>query len=549
MVYDVIVVGAGVAGLSAAIEAKTEQNKVAIITKGNIFKSNSSMASGGMNAVLDHSNSQLVQEHIEDTFNSAQGLANPKAVRYMCKQAKAMVEKLDAYGVDFYKDDQGKIVQRSFGGSRAKRTCFVGDKTGSAITQALIKKARQIGIEFLVNNFVLNIAQYKKTISGVVALRKIDSMVLIYPAKSVVLAGGGYAGIFRGNSTNAQDYTGDLLAVCLRAGLSLSNMEFIQFHPTGIAKTNYLVTEAARAEGGYLVNSDNERFVNELETRDKIAKAILEQINQNKKVYIDLRHIAKEYLQERLPSLYNAAYNQCGVDISKELLEIKPVAHYSMGGVEVDMTACEIKGLFICGEMASNGVHGANRLGGNSLLESTVFGDLAGKKAREYSLNNEFKPLDYNIVIKDIQAIDKIFEAESSKNFNAIRVSMGNCLFQNVGIIRTKKTLVKAFDYIKYLRRESYGLHCINKEKRNNVELVSILELRNALEVSEAIILSAQKRKESRGAHFRKDHPKKNSLMNKVIVIQEIQKGYFQIFFKEPIFKKVFYNLFTNRRR
>ncbi len=193
------------------------------------------------------------------------------------------------------------------------------------------------------NNFVLNIAKYKNSVSGVVALRKIDSTVLIYPAKAVVLAGGGYAGIFRGNSTNAQDYTGDLLAVCLRAGLSLSNMEFIQFHPTGIAKTNYLVTEAARAEGGYLVNSQGERFVNELETRDKIAKAILQQQQNGQKVYIDLRHISVDILKTRLPSLYNAAFNQCGIDIATELLEIKPVAHYSMGGVDVNMTSCAVK--------------------------------------------------------------------------------------------------------------------------------------------------------------------------------------------------------------
>ncbi|WP_419770998.1 MAG: L-aspartate oxidase [Candidatus Marinarcus sp.] len=548
MVYDVIVVGSGVAGLMAAIEAKTEQNKVAIITKGNIFKSNSSMASGGINAVLDSNDSKALTEHINDTINSAKGLGDKKAITYMCTKASSIISKLIDYGVNFDRDEQGNIAQRSFGGSSSHRTCFIGDKTGGAITQALIKKARDIGIEFLVNNFVLNLAKYHDNVSGVVALRKIDSNVLIYPAKAVVLAGGGYAGMYRGNSTNAQDYTGDLLAVCLRAGLSLSNMEFIQFHPTGIAKTNYLVTEAARAEGGYLINSDGERFVNELDTRDKISKEILKEQHKGHKVYIDLRHIPKETLESRLPGLYAAAYNQCGVDIATELLEIKPVAHYSMGGVEVNMVTTKLKGLYICGEMASSGVHGANRLGGNSLLEGTVFGELAGKKAAKHAETTHFLPIDYNIVIKDIQSIDKIFDSDTSKNFNAIRISMGKCMFEKVGIIRNKKMLTQAFDYIKYLRRESYSLHCINKEKRNNVELTSILELRNALEIAEAIILSAQKRKESRGAHFREDYPITSSVMNKSILVTELQKGYFRTAFKDSSLITFLKKTFTNRR-
>jgi succinate dehydrogenase / fumarate reductase flavoprotein subunit len=533
MVYDVIVVGSGVAGLMAALEAKTEHNKVAIITKGHLLKSNSAMASGGINAVLDANDSSAIEAHIQDTLKSSQGLAHKKTVTYMCKKASHIISKLISYGVKFNRDNKGNIAQRPFGGGSVNRTCYVGDKTGSAITQALIKKVKEKGITFLVNHFVLNLAQHKKCVSGVICLRRSDSSVLVYPAKAVVFAGGGYAGIFRGNSTNAQDYTGDLLAVCLRAGLSLKDMEFVQFHPTGIAKTNYLVTEAARAEGGYLINSQGERFVNELETRDILAKAILKQQQKNEKIYLDLRHLPLEKIKEKLPSLYNAAWNQCGVDLSQELLEIKPVAHYTMGGVDCTMVNTSIKGLFICGEMACNGVHGANRLGGNSLLESTVFGELAGKKAKQYCLNHEHLPVDYPTVIKDIQLIDTIFDAQTSKNFNAIRVSMGNCLFDNVGILRSESSLIKAFDYIKYLRRESYSLHCINKEKSNNVELISILELRNALEISEAIILAAKKRKESRGAHFRRDYQSSDKKLNKHILLTEVQKGFFKIRFKQ----------------
>lgn len=547
MIYDVIVVGGGVAGLMAAIEAKTQTNKVAIITKGNIFKSNSSMASGGINAVLDSNDKEAIQSHINDTYKSSKGLGDLKSITYMCNQASEIISKLISFGVPFDRDEKGDISQRPFGGAGINRTCYVGDKTGSAITQALIKKAKSLGITFLVNRYVLNLTTHEKTISGVTVLRRSDSTVIVHPAKAIVLAGGGYAGIFRGNSTNAQDYTGDLLAVCLRAGLSLKDMEFIQFHPTGIAKTNYLVTEAARGEGGYLINSDGERFVNELETRDKIAKAILEQKQKGHKVFIDLRHLPLEKIETKLPSLYSVAYNQVGVNLSKDLLEIKPVAHYTMGGVETNMTKTKIKGLYACGEMACEGLHGANRLGGNSLLEGTVFGELAGKKALEYSKKTDFLPVDYNYVIKDIENIDKLFEGDTSKNFNAIRISLGNSMFNDVGILRTKESLIRAFDYAKYLRNQSYSLHCINKEKRNNVELVSILELRNALEVAEAIILSAKKRKESRGSHHRKDFPKTDESYSKSILIKEFQKGFFKVELEDKSFLSTVRNLIINK--
>lgn len=533
MIYDVIVVGSGIAGLMAAIEAKTKTNRVALVTKGNIFKSNSALASGGINAVLNSEDKNAIESHIKDTFKSSKGLGDLKPITYMCNQASETISKLVSFGVPFARDEKGDILQRPFGGAGINRTCFVGDKTGAAITQALIKKAKEVGITFLVNRYVLNLTTHQDSVSGIIVLRREDSMVIVHPAKSIVFAGGGYAGIFRGNSTNAQDYTGDLLAVCLRAGLSLKDMEFIQFHPTGIAKTNYLVTEAARGEGGYLVNSDGERFVNELDTRDKIAKAILQQKQNGQKVFIDLRHLSLEKIQERLPALYSVSYNQVGIDLSKELLEIKPVAHYTMGGVQTSLTRTSIKGLFICGEMACEGIHGANRLGGNSLLEGVVFGELAGKNALEYSKKTEFLTIDYNNVIKDIENIDKLFAGESSKNFNAIRVSLGNSMFNDVGILRSKESLIRAFDYAKYLRNQSYSLHCINKERRNNVELTSILELRNALEVSEAVILAAKMRKESRGSHHRNDYPHADKKYAKHILVKEFQKGFFKLEFED----------------
>lgn len=533
MTYDIIIIGSGIAGLMAAIEAKSETNRVAIITKSNIFKSNSAIASGGINAVLDPKDSVEIQKHIDDTMKSAQGLGDKKAVAYLCKRAPHIIKKLSDFGVAFDKDEKGKILQRSFGGGSSKRTCFVGDSTGASITQVLIKKAKLIGVDFLVNHYVMDITKIDSYVSGVVVLKRIDSTVIVYPAKAIILAGGGYAGIYRGFSTNAQDCTGDLLSVALRAGLSLKDMEFVQFHPTGFAKTSYLISEAARGEGGYLVNSDGERFINELGTRDVLARAIFEQIRKGQKVYLDLRHIPLSVIETRLPSLYKNAYNQVGIDISSELLEVKPVAHYSMGGIEAPFTCSPLKGLFVCGESASLGVHGANRLGGNSLLEGAVFGELAGMKAKEYAHHRDFLPIDYNVVIKDMSLVDRIFEGDCSKNFNAMRISVGKIMFQKVGIFRNQVSLQEAFDYMKYLRLESNTLHCIDKGKNNNVELISILELRNALELSEAIILGALKREESRGAHHREDFPFTCKGAKRHILIKEYQKGFFKVAYEE----------------
>ena len=545
MSYDVIVIGSGIAGLMAAIEAKSETNLVAIITKGNIFKSNSAVASGGINAVLDEKDEKNIQQHIEDTLKSAKELGDKKAIDYLCHEAPHIIRKLADYGVDFNHDEKGVLLQRSFGGGSTKRTCFVGDSTGSAIIQVLIKHANVIGIDFLINHYVMDITKIEEYISGVVVLKRLDSTVSIYPAKAVIFAGGGYAGIYRGFSTNAQDCTGDLLSIALRAGLSLQDMEFVQFHPTGFAKTSYLVSEAARGEGGYLVNSKGERFVDELGTRDVLARAIFEQMKSGEKVYIDMRHIPKETLESRVPSLYKSAYNQAGIDLSCELLEIKPVAHYSMGGIISKMTKSDIHGLFVCGECAALGVHGANRLVGNSLLEGAVFGALAGKKAKEYANQKEFLPIDYSVVIKNMDLVARIFEGDCSKNFNAMRISVGKIMFDKVGIFRNEHSLQEAFDYMKYLRLESNTLHCIDKGRQNNVELISILELRNALELCEAIILSALHRKESRGAHFREDYPAMNKEANRHVEIRELQKGFFRVHYEESAITKLFKKILT----
>ena len=533
MIYDVIVVGGGIAGLMAAIEACSSNNKVALITKGNLFKSNSSMASGGINAVLDYGDRDAIAKHIEDTYKGSYGLGDEETITTLCKNGPRIIQKLSYYGVKFDQNEKSELAQRSFGGGSEKRTCYVGDKTGSAIIQVLIKKAKSLGVTFLVNTFVMNLTYRGNRVSGVITLRRFDSSIVVYLSKAIVLAGGGYAGIYRGHSTNAPDYSGDMHALALRAGLALQDMEFVQFHPTGFVKTSYLVSEAARGEGGYLINSEGERFVDELSTRDIVSRAIAKEMTNGKEVFIDLRHLSQEHIEQKLPALYKSAYNQAGVDITKELLPIKPVAHYSMGGIQADMTKTTMGGLFVCGECAANGVHGANRLGGNSLLEAAVFGELVGIDVRNYIRNKKQLSIDYNQVIKEIKLVDRIFDQDTTKNFNAIRTSLGNMMFEKVGINRDEQSLIDAFSYLSYLRTEVKTLHCVNKERTNNVELISILELRNALEVAEAIVLSAQKRTESRGAHHRSDYEDMNSKMAFPMVVTEFKPNFFQVGFEK----------------
>ncbi len=324
-------------------------------------------------------------------------------------------------------------------------------------------------------------------------------------------------------------------------------MEFVQFHPTGLDKSSYLVSEAARGEGGYLVNSDGKRFVDELSTRDVVSRAIVKEIENGKDVFIDLRHLSEEHIHTKLPSLYKTAYMQAGIDITKELLKVKPLAHYSMGGIDANMTRTKIKGLYVCGECAVNGVHGANRLGGNSLLDGAVFGELAGKNAQKFSMNKEYLPIDYNRVIQDQKMVDFIFDKESTKNFNSMRITMGKTMFKYAGIHRSKVSLTKAFDYLKYLRRESLTLHCIDKSRHNNVELIAILELRNALEVSEAVVLGALKREESRGAHSRDDYLSLDAKYKKSILINELKKGYFKVWYEDSGFTQIIRKIFTNQ--
>lgn len=513
MLYDVIVVGSGIAGLFAALYAKKSGASVAILTKSNPFRSNSAVASGGINAVISVDEYDSILNHIEDTIKGADGVVNEKNIADMCHEAPEIINELKEMGVGFDSDESGKIMQRPFGGTKAKRTCYIADRTGSAIVQKLLMECRNAGIEILSNHQLLNIAKYKEELSGVTVLRRSDSHVIALACKSLVLAGGGYAGIFRGHSTNSQESSGDIIAAALRARLRVSNMEFVQFHPTTLATNGALISEAARGEGAYLVDEIGERFTDELQTRDRLSREIAKHILNGHKVFLDFRHLSQELIETKLPSTQKMALNSAGIDIRSELLEIMPSAHYSIGGIWTrGDTSTDIAGVYACGECAVTGVHGANRLGGNSLLEGVYFGRLAGSEAAKRVKRREFLPIDYADIDKELRRVNLILDGESHFNINSMRKNLGESLFKNVGVFRDENSLSSAFEYVGYLFKKQYGLHCVNKERENNVELSSIIEFKNALYIAEAMILSALKREESRGVHYRNDFPLKDEI-------------------------------------
>jgi len=534
MLYDVIVVGSGISGLYAALYARRAGFNVAILSKGNPFRSNSAVASGGINAVFNLDEYDSIARHVNDTINGADGLSHVKNIRDMCEEAPNIVRELSEMGVKFDSDDEGNIFQRPFGGASAERTCYIADRTGSAIVQTLLMQCRNEGVHILSNHLFLNITKYKEKLSGITVLRRRNSQVVALACKSLILAGGGYAGIFRGHTTNSQESSGDVLAAALRAGMRLSNMEFVQFHPTTLAGSGALISEAARGEGAYLVDETGERFTDELQTRDILSREIVHHMLEGHKVYLDFRHLDPEVIDTKIPSAKKLALNAAGIDIHNELLEISPAAHYTIGGIWTrGDTSTDLENVFACGECAVTGVHGANRLGGNSLLEGAYFGRLAGREAAKAALRSDFRPIDYMVVEKEMRRIDMIIDEESRFNINAMRKNLGESLFRNAGVFRNEFNLSTALEYVHYLMKRNYGLRCVNKERENNVELMSILEFQNAQLIAEAMVVSAMHRRESRGVHYREDFPKKDDKRySGASYIRQLSHSYIKVSFE-----------------
>lgn len=509
---DVLIIGSGGAGLSAAIWAKKNgAKKVTIINKQFPTNASTAGAQGGINGVL-YQEFDSVELHIEDTIKSSSNLANPKSVKLLCENAKDTILWLDSIGVAFSKTEDGKFAQRKLGASKYNRTSYCSDYTGLKIIHSLYDYALYIGVEFINEHYLLNLISDQKEVSGATFLDIKTAEVIEIFAKSVILATGGYSEIFNGFSTNSSASTGDGLSVAIRAGAQLTNLEFIQFHPTTLKHSSILISESARAEGGYLVNSDGERFIDELSTRDQVARAVYAQLEKGNEVYLDVRHLGVEKIKEDMPQERALAYEFEALMMESDLIPIKPSAHYSMGGIKTDInTKTSLKNLFACGECADVGIHGANRLGGNSLLEIISFGKIAGINA-SLNANNNTKDItkESEQYISDKNFIQGVYYFPNRINFYDRKEFMGKIFYRNIGLFRTDLNMKAVLQHIRQWQKELPFMGISDKNKIYNKNLVEFIEFGNMLELSEAIVVSAISRCESRGAHFRVDYPEQN---------------------------------------
>lgn len=505
---DVLVVGSGAAGLTCALNVKNSGKSIKILSKTYPTHSQTTQAQGGMNAVIDEE-IDTIDHHIEDTLKSSHEIGELDSIRRLCTQAKQCVEWLDNIGVPFSRDEQGGIAQRKLGGAKYARACYSSDYTGLKILHTLYDNCLKEDIEFLNEHMMLNIIVENKKAIGVTALNIVTGEVIEILAKSIVLATGGYAGIYNNFTTNSYASTGDGIAAALRAGAKLKNMEFVQFHPTALKDSNILISESARGEGGYLVDSNGERFVDELKPRDEVARAIYEKMQSGEDVFLDVRHLGLEKIQELMPQERELAMQFCGVKMEEELIPINPAAHYSMGGIQTDKDCgTNLRSLYACGECADNGVHGANRLGGNSLLELIVFGKAAAKSAIANAdmINDIYKP-NTKQFLNDTNFIKAVYHFTNQIDFYEKKEFMGKIFYKNIGLFRTDLNIKAVLSQIRQWQKEFTFMGIGDKSKEYNRNLADFIEFGNMLELSEVIAVSAISRCESRGAHFRLDHP------------------------------------------
>lgn len=529
--YDAVVVGGGGAGLRTAIEIARDPNlKVALVSKVYPTRSHTGAAQGGMNAALGNVvPNDSPEAHAYDTIKGSDFLADQDAVFFMTENAPEIIYELDRWGVPFSRLDDGRIAQRPFGGASFPRTVFAADKTGHVLLHTLFEQAlSKDNIDFYNEFFLLDLIQDGERVKGVLIYDIKNGEVLALQAKAVVLATGGFARIYWFRSTNAIGNTGDGQAVALRNGVPLKDMEFIQFHPTGLAKTGILLSEACRGEGGYLLNRLGERFMEryapekkELAPRDMVSRAIEYEIMEGRGVgegvrayvYLDLRHLGEERIMERLPQVRQLAIDFEGVDPVKDLVPIRPTAHYCMGGIHITnhlTSETPLIGLYAVGECACVSVHGANRLGGNSLTELMVFGKFAGIAVREFVKEVDYGELPEAEIQRGRELIEGIFKREGNENLAQIRARMGEITWTKIGIFRDEASLRSAYEELSELLHRWDRIPLVDKSKVFNTNLIELLELRNMLEVARTVALCALNRRESRGGHWREDYPERD---------------------------------------
>ena len=538
--YDVVVLGAGGSGLRAAVGLSESGLKTACISKVFPTRSHTSAAQGGISAALGNMGEDDWRWHMYDTVKGSDWLGDQDAIEYLCKEAPRAVVELERYGVPFSRTDDGKIYQRPFGGmtknygnGTAQRTCAAADRTGHAILHTLYGQALKQQTEFFIEYFALDLIMKNGQCKGVIAWNLTDGTIHRFRSHITIIATGGYGKVYY-SATSAHTCTGDGNAMVLRAGLPLQDMEFVQFHPTGIYGVGCLITEGVRGEGGFLVNGKGERFMEryapnakDLASRDVVSRSMEVEINEGRgagknkdHINLHLDHIDKKVIEERLPGISEAAKTFANVDVSKEPIPVVPTVHYNMGGIPTNYKAevltlngseKTVPGLMAIGEAACVSVHGANRLGSNSLIDLVVFGRAAAKRAAELiKPGSAHEEVSNSETDKCLERFDKIRNSNGSTKTSELRVEMQKTMQSKCAVFRTEKTLKEGVNQI---RKPYEGMRDVSVKDKSllfNTDLVETLEFDNLISQALTTMDSAYHRKESRGAHAREDFTKRD---------------------------------------
>ena len=541
-IFDVIIVGAGGAGMRAALESSTRA-KTAVLTKLYPTRSHTGAAQGGMCAALANVEEDNWEWHTFDTIKGGDYLVDQDAAEIMCKEAIDAVLDLEKMGLPFNRTPEGRIDQRRFGGhtrnhgeAAVRRSCYAADRTGHMILQTLYQNCIKEGVEFFnefyVLDIVLNEDSGEPVAAGAVAYELATGEIHVFRAKSVVFATGGYGKVWK-TTSNAHTLTGDGMGIIWRNGLPLEDMEFYQFHPTGLAGLGVLLTEGARGEGGILRNASGERFmeryaptIKDLAPRDMVARAMVQEVREGRGagpnkdyVYLDLTHLPAEQVESKLPDITEFSRTYLGVDPITELVPVFPTAHYAMGGVPTNVETEVLRdnehvvpGLYAAGEVACVSVHGANRLGTNSLLDINVFGRRAGIAAAEYANSVGHAELPDDPQGKSIALVERLRSASGNERTAVLRKDMQDTMDMNAQVYRTEATLKQALSDVQELKARYANVSIQDKGTRYNTDLIEAIELGFLLDLAEVTVVSALERKESRGGHAREDYPSRDDV-------------------------------------